>query len=120
MSNHLKNVSSPYLLQHSENPVNRYPWCDEAFDKAKAENKPIFLSIGYSACHWRHVMAHESFENTKTAEISCAAQLAVSYAVCQAEPNLRTDKSGRKNACSNEKRRNIRPDRFWVFAMLYR
>ncbi len=69
MSNQLKNETSPYLLQHAENPVNWFPWCDEAFDKAKAENKPIFLSIGYSTCHWCHVMAHESFEDNKTAEI---------------------------------------------------
>lgn len=69
MSNQLKNAVSPYLLQHSENPVDWYPWCDEAFKKAEAEDKPIFLSIGYSTCHWCHVMAHESFENSETAEI---------------------------------------------------
>lgn len=69
MSNKLKNETSPYLLQHSENPVDWYPWCKEAFEKAKAENKPVFLSIGYSTCHWCHVMAHESFEDMKTAEI---------------------------------------------------
>lgn len=69
MSNWLKNETSPYLMQHAENPVNWYPWCEEAFQQAKAENKPIFLSIGYSTCHWCHVMAHESFENNKTAEI---------------------------------------------------
>lgn len=69
MSNHLKNTTSPYLLQHAENPVNWYPWCEEAFEKAKSEDKPIFLSIGYSTCHWCHVMAHESFEDKKTAEI---------------------------------------------------
>ena len=69
MSNQLKNTTSPYLLQHAENPVNWYPWCEEAFDKAKSEDKPIFLSIGYSTCHWCHVMAHESFEDEKTAEI---------------------------------------------------
>lgn len=69
MSNYLKNETSPYLLQHAENPVEWYSWCDEAFEKAKKENKPIFLSIGYSTCHWCHVMAHESFENRKTAEI---------------------------------------------------
>jgi len=69
MSNHLKNTTSPYLLQHAENPVNWYPWCEEAFEKAKSEDKPIFLSIGYSTCHWCHVMAHESFENKKIAEI---------------------------------------------------
>lgn len=69
MSNRLKNQSSPYLLQHAENPVHWYPWCEEAFEKAGRENKPIFLSIGYSTCHWCHVMAHESFENKETAEI---------------------------------------------------
>ena len=69
MSNMLKNETSPYLLQHSENPVNWYPWRQEAFEKARAEDKPIFLSIGYSSCHWGHVMAHESFESLKTAEI---------------------------------------------------
>ncbi len=69
MSNHLKNETSPYLLQHAENPVNWYPWCDEAFERAKKEDKPVFLSIGYSTCHWCHVMAHESFENRRTAEI---------------------------------------------------
>jgi len=67
--NHLKNATSPYLLQHADNPVNWYPWCDEAFEKAKAEDKPIFLSIGYSTCHWCHVMAHESFENDDVAKI---------------------------------------------------
>ena len=69
MYNNLKYETSPYLLQHSQNPVNWYPWCDEAFNKAKAEDKPVFLSIGYSTCHWCHVMAHESFEDTKTADI---------------------------------------------------
>lgn len=69
MHNQLKNETSPYLLQHAENPVNWYPWCEQAFEKAKAENKPVFLSIGYSTCHWCHVMAHESFEDDKTAEI---------------------------------------------------
>ncbi len=69
MRNQLKNETSPYLLQHAENPVNWYPWCEEAFLKAKTENKPIFLSIGYSTCHWCHVMAHESFEDNKTAEV---------------------------------------------------
>ncbi|MDE7049054.1 MAG: thioredoxin domain-containing protein [Lachnospiraceae bacterium] len=69
MSNHLKNEISPYLLQHAENPVDWYPWCTEAFEKAKKEDKPVFLSIGYSTCHWCHVMAHESFENKAVAEI---------------------------------------------------
>ena len=69
MSNHLKNQTSPYLLQHAENPVDWYPWGTEAFHKAKEEDKPIFLSIGYSTCHWCHVMAHESFEDKEIAEI---------------------------------------------------
>ncbi|MFM8874781.1 MAG: thioredoxin domain-containing protein [Anaerolineae bacterium] len=67
MSNYLANASSPYLLQHAENPVEWHPWGTEALEKAKAENKPIFLSIGYAACHWCHVMAHESFEDPETA-----------------------------------------------------
>lgn len=69
MQNHLKNQTSPYLLQHADNPVNWYPWCKEAFDRAKEEEKPIFLSIGYSTCHWCHVMAHESFEDDEVAEV---------------------------------------------------
>ena len=69
MQNYLKNETSPYLLQHAENPVHWYPWCEEAFERAKEEDKPIFLSIGYSTCHWCHVMAHESFEDTQIAEI---------------------------------------------------
>ncbi len=69
MGNQLKNETSPYLLQHAENPVHWYPWGEEAFQKAKTEDKPIFLSIGYSTCHWCHVMAHESFEDAKTAEL---------------------------------------------------
>lgn len=69
MSNHLKDQTSPYLLQHSDNPVDWYPWSEEAFSKARAEDKPIFLSIGYSTCHWCHVMAHESFEDLEIADI---------------------------------------------------
>lgn len=69
LSNYLINQSSPYLLQHSENPVEWYPWCKEAFARAKKEDKPIFLSIGYSTCHWCHVMAHESFEDQEIADI---------------------------------------------------
>ena len=68
MSNHLKHQTSPYLLQHAENPVDWYPWSEEAFSKARAEDKPIFLSIGYSTCHWCHVMAHESFEDPEIAD----------------------------------------------------
>ena len=68
VENNLIHESSPYLLQHAHNPVNWYGWNDDALKKAKDENKPIFLSIGYSACHWCHVMAHESFENEDVAE----------------------------------------------------
>ncbi|CAA6807770.1 MAG: Thymidylate kinase (EC [uncultured Sulfurovum sp.] len=68
-ANELKNEESPYLLQHANNPVNWLPWGDEALAKAKQENKIIFLSIGYSTCHWCHVMGHESFENEEIAEI---------------------------------------------------
>ena len=67
--NRLKLEKSPYLLQHADNPVDWYPWGPEAFEKARKENKPIFLSIGYSTCHWCHVMAHESFENPEVARL---------------------------------------------------
>ncbi|MDX9786639.1 MAG: thioredoxin domain-containing protein [Desulfobacterales bacterium] len=67
--NRLIHATSPYLLQHAENPVDWYPWGNEALAKAKSENKPIFLSIGYSTCHWCHVMAHESFEDEAVAEL---------------------------------------------------
>jgi uncharacterized protein len=68
-TNRLAGEKSPYLLQHADNPVDWFPWGEEAFAKARRENKPIFLSIGYSTCHWCHVMAHESFENEATAAI---------------------------------------------------
>ena len=68
-SNRLINEKSPYLLQHARNPVNWYPWGEEAFQKAGQEDKPIFLSIGYATCHWCHVMAHESFEDEEVARI---------------------------------------------------
>jgi uncharacterized protein len=69
MPNHLVCETSPYLRQHQDNPVDWYPWGEEALSLAREENKPIFLSIGYAACHWCHVMAHESFENPLTAKI---------------------------------------------------
>ncbi len=69
MPNALAREKSPYLRQHADNPVDWLPWCEAAFAKARAEHKPIFLSIGYSTCHWCHVMAHESFENPETAKI---------------------------------------------------
>ena len=67
--NHLAGSKSPYLLQHADNPVDWYPWGEEAFAKAKAEDKPIFLSIGYATCHWCHVMEHESFEDPTVAAL---------------------------------------------------
>jgi len=69
IQNRLSKEKSPYLLQHADNPVDWYPWCDEAFEKAKSEDKPVFLSIGYSTCHWCHVMAHESFEDEEVAKL---------------------------------------------------
>ena len=68
-TNRLIHEASPYLLQHAHNPVEWYPWGEEAFGKARSENKPILLSVGYSACHWCHVMEHESFEDEKTAAL---------------------------------------------------
>ena len=67
--NHLANQASPYLFQHADNPVDWYPWSQEAFARARREDKPIFLSIGYSTCHWCHVMAHESFEDDEVARL---------------------------------------------------
>jgi uncharacterized protein YyaL (SSP411 family) len=69
MTNRLAQETSPYLLQHAENPVDWYPWGEEALRRARAEDKPIFLSIGYAACHWCHVMEHESFENPQIAAL---------------------------------------------------
>ncbi|HHY00780.1 MAG TPA: thioredoxin domain-containing protein [Methanothermobacter sp.] len=69
IQNHLQDEKSPYLLQHADNPVDWYPWGDEAFEKAKKEDKPIFLSIGYSTCHWCHVMARESFQDPEIGKI---------------------------------------------------
>jgi uncharacterized protein YyaL (SSP411 family) len=67
LPNRLAGETSPYLLQHAENPVDWYPWGDEALSLARREGKPILLSVGYSACHWCHVMAHESFEDPRVA-----------------------------------------------------
>ena len=67
--NRLIQEKSPYLRQHAHNPVDWYPWGEEALQKARDEEKPVFLSIGYSACHWCHVMAHESFEDEETAQL---------------------------------------------------
>jgi len=68
-ANRLGNETSPYLRQHADNPVDWYPWCEEAFERARDEGKPVFLSIGYFACHWCHVMAHESFEDRAVARL---------------------------------------------------
>src|ERR1700691_4614402 len=67
LRNHLADETSPYLLQHADNPVEWYPWGEAALRRAREEDKPILLSIGYSACHWCHVMAHESFADLQTA-----------------------------------------------------
>src|ERR1044072_2243390 len=67
--NRLADATSPYLRQHKDNPVDWYQWGDEAFAKARDEDKPLLLSVGYSACHWCHVMAHESFEDAATAAV---------------------------------------------------
>src|SRR5207342_3380731 len=68
-TNHLIDETSPYLRQHAHNPVDWYPWGDEAFERARTEGKPVFLSIGYATCHWCHVMAHESFEDAEIAQV---------------------------------------------------
>src|SRR2546428_4754053 len=69
MPNRLANETSPYLLQHAHNPVDWYAWGADAFERARREDKPILLSVGYSACHWRHVMERESFEDDETARV---------------------------------------------------
>jgi uncharacterized protein len=69
MANRLAGETSPYLLQHKDNPVDWYPWGEEAFERARSKDKPILLSVGYAACHWCHVMEHESFEDPKTAQL---------------------------------------------------
>ncbi len=86
MPNRLINETSPYLLQHAHNPVDWYPWSEEALQKAKAEDKPIFLSIGYAACHWCHVMEHESFEDAAT-----AAQMNESFVSIKVDREERPD-----------------------------
>src|SRR5712691_8524097 len=68
-TNRLAREKSPYLLQHAHNPVDWYPWGEDAFAKARRENKPIFLSVGYSTCHWCHVMEAESFSNPDIADL---------------------------------------------------
>ncbi|HPD02519.1 MAG TPA: DUF255 domain-containing protein, partial [Clostridia bacterium] len=77
MSNRLKDQASPYLLQHAENPVNWYPWGEEAFSAAKKEDKPVFLSVGYSTCHWCHVMGRECFEDAEVADALNRAYISI-------------------------------------------
>src|SRR5437588_2745630 len=77
MPNRLADETSPYLLQHADNPVDWYPWGEEALATARAKDKPILVSIGYSACHWCHVMAHESFEDPDVAAIMNAGFVCV-------------------------------------------
>jgi uncharacterized protein YyaL (SSP411 family) len=89
MPNHLIHENSPYLLQHAHNPVNWYPWGEEALQKAKREDKPIFLSIGYAACHWCHVMEHESFEDEST-----AAMLNQNFVAIKVDREQRPDLDG--------------------------
>ena len=77
MPNRLHQEKSPYLLQHAHNPVDWYPWGPEAFERARNEDKPVFLSIGYSTCHWCHVMEHESFEDPETARLLNAHMVSI-------------------------------------------
>ena len=86
MTNRLANETSPYLLQHAHNPVDWYPWSPEALNRARELDRPIFLSIGYSACHWCHVMAHESFEDAET-----AAQLNENFVAIKVDREERPD-----------------------------
>src|SRR6266511_1592474 len=69
MANRLAHSTSPYLLQHQDNPVDWWPWGEDAFAEARLRDVPVLLSVGYAACHWCHVMAHESFEDPKTAQL---------------------------------------------------
>ena len=87
--NRLAQETSPYLLQHADNPVDWYPWGPEALQKAKDEDKPIFLSIGYSACHWCHVMAHESFADADIAKKMNAGFINISAEVTDADETSR-------------------------------
>ena len=84
--NRLAAEHSPYLLQHAANPVDWYPWGDEAFAKPRAEDKPIFLSIGYSTCHWCHVMEHESFESEEIARRSSTSTSSRSRSIARSGP----------------------------------
>ena len=77
MANRLASATSPYLLQHADNPVDWWEWGDAAFDEARRRDVPVLLSVGYAACHWCHVMAHESFEDATTADLVNANVVAI-------------------------------------------
>ncbi|BAN33880.1 hypothetical protein SCD_n00031 [Sulfuricella denitrificans skB26] len=103
MANHLVSESSPYLQQHADNPVNWHPWCEQALALAREQDKPILLSVGYSTCHWCHVMAHESFEDQTTADLINRDYIAIKVdreerpdldQIYQSAHNLLTGKSG--------------------------
>ena len=84
------NETSPYLLQHAHNPVDWYPWGPEALERARSEDKPIFLSIGYAACHWCHVMERESFENAEIAALMNASGSCRSRSTARSAPTSTT------------------------------
>src|ERR1700712_1649698 len=86
MPNRLASSTSPYLRQHQDNPVDWWPWCDEAFAEARRRDVPVLLSVGYAACHWCHVMAHESFESD-----AVAAQLNAGYVCIKVDREERPD-----------------------------
>ena len=94
MANRLAQETSPYLLQHKDNPVDWYPWGEEALTRARDEERPILLSIGYSACHWCHVMERESFEDDETAALM-NEQLRLHQARPRGAPRPRLDLHGR-------------------------
>ena len=84
--NRLADETSPYLLQHADNPVDWYPWGDEAFERARSEDRPLLLSVGYSSCHWCHVMEHESFEDPTTARADERAASSTSRSTARSGP----------------------------------
>ena len=94
-TNRLANQKSPYLLQHAHNPVDWFPWGPEAFEKARREDKPIFLSIGYSTCHWCHVMERESFENENVAELLATIKKMLPVSPALMSPDEYTDQTER-------------------------
>jgi uncharacterized protein YyaL (SSP411 family) len=98
MPNRLAAETSPYLQQHAENPVDWHPWGEEALTLARREDKPILLSIGYSACHWCHVMAHESFEDAEVAAVM--NRLFVNIKVDREERPTSTRSTRRPSKCS--------------------